>query len=79
MRYNFPNKGKQCITCRRIGHFTKVCRTGQSQVTPVNAINVGNEALEKEWQEEESDEELYVGAVSEECKHSILCIYVDRK
>ena len=57
------------VRANKIDPFAKVYQTCQSEVAPVNVINVDSEAHEEEWQEEESDEELYVGTVSEEYKH----------
>ena len=45
-----PATGKQCITCGRTGHFAKVCRNGQRQAAPVNALNMDDVQDEEEWQ-----------------------------
>ena len=39
-RDSCPAKGKECNHCKKIGHFSKVCRTRGTEVRPVNTLQI---------------------------------------
>ena len=67
IRGQCPATGKECTSCKKVGHFYKMCITRKAKMAPVDAIEVDpNNIPEDEAESSESDEELFVGEVADE-------------
>ena len=63
-----PAKGKECMNCRKIGHFAKVCRSRTATRRPIDAIVIDSEPAacqdKPTHQHENYGADLYVGVLS---------------
>ena len=64
-----PARGKECLNCHKIGHFSKVCRTRGGRGKPIDTIDVEDTDDTTTYTEEDEHNsaygaDLYVGTVT---------------